>query len=328
MKKIIQKFYNTISYWKFDESLPQHKDSIVLLNQYIFLLFLFFLIQTIFNVLFVGNYLNVVLLFCISLFFFFCFLFFRNFLINKYYIFLLFIGLTFVVTFYSSYYGVKSGTFLYYFPLISAVFIFFSWKDERFFILSLIVIILFNLYISAISDFEIFAHNKNYQNFGHHLLIVNITCMLIVITLNLFWFIQKREEYYFTLNRNLYKKEQIENLSNEIERLKRSLNKEVFSEEILRELIDSLQLNDVYFIEKFEVIFPDFFETVNRISGNILNISDLKMCAMLKLGFTSKQIAIYTNSSIKSVEGKIYRLRKKLNLHSDIDSKVWFSKLY
>lgn len=240
----------------------------------------------------------------------------------------MFIGLTFVVTFYSSYYGVKSGTFLYYFPLISAVFIFFSWKDERFFILSLIVIILFNLYISAISDFEIFAHNKNYQNFGHHLLIVNITCMLIVITLNLFWFIQKREEYYFTLNRNLYKKEQIENLSNEIERLKRSLNKEVFSEEILRELIDSLQLNDVYFIEKFEVIFPDFFETVNRISGNILNISDLKMCAMLKLGFTSKQIAIYTNSSIKSVEGKIYRLRKKLNLHSDIDSKVWFSKLY
>jgi DNA-binding CsgD family transcriptional regulator len=58
-----------------------------------------------------------------------------------------------------------------------------------------------------------------------------------------------------------------------------------------------------------------------------MSISDQKMCAMLKLGFTAKQIAIYTNSSVKSVEGKIYRLRKKLNLSSDVNSKTWFSML-
>ncbi|NPA09805.1 MAG: hypothetical protein GXO46_12520, partial [Chlorobi bacterium] len=130
-----------------------------------------------------------------------------------------------------------------------------------------------------------------------------------------------------TLYRNLYRKQQIENLSNELKRLKENLNKEAFSEETLKELIESVQLSDMIFIEKFNTAFPDFFEKLNVISSNSLNISDRKMCAMLKLGFTSKQIAIYTNSSIKSVEGKIYRLRKKLNLSSDVDSRVWFSAI-
>jgi DNA-binding CsgD family transcriptional regulator len=163
-----------------------------------------------------------------------------------------------------------------------------------------------------------------YINFRRALLLMNISFLLLSLALNSFFFYRKIKTYYFILNRDLHKNMQIDNLNQEVVRLKRLLNKDVFSEETLKDLVDSIQLNDTVFLEKFEVFFPGFFDKVQKISENPLTGSDLKMCAMLKLGFTAKQIAIYTNSSIKSVEGKIYRLRKKLNINTDEDSKAWF----
>lgn len=329
IKKTFNRLYYAVSYWRIDDSLDsdKEKDSAILFNIYIFLLSVFFLIQSAFNIFFIGIYSNALLLFCISLFYCFCFLFLRDILMNRYCIILSFIALTFLVTFYSCYYGIKSGTFLYYFPLLLAVYLFFSSENDRLLIIFLTALILSNIYISAFSNFEIFDHNEKYESFDNYLLIVNISSVLVLMFVNSYYFIQKREKYYITLYRNLYRKQQIENLSNELKRLKENLNKEAFSEETLKELIESVQLSDMIFIEKFNTAFPDFFEKLNAISSNSLNISDRKMCAMLKLGFTSKQIAIYTNSSIKSVEGKIYRLRKKLNLSSDVDSRVWFSAI-
>lgn len=45
-----------------------------------------------------------------------------------------------------------------------------------------------------------------------------------------------------------------------------------------------------------------------------LTSSDLKLCAYLRLNLTSKEIAPLLNISVKSVEIKRYRLRKKMNL--------------
>ncbi|MFY8009821.1 MAG: helix-turn-helix transcriptional regulator, partial [Flavobacterium sp.] len=42
-----------------------------------------------------------------------------------------------------------------------------------------------------------------------------------------------------------------------------------------------------------------------------------KLCAYLRLNLTSKEIAPMLNISIRSVEIKRYRLRKKLNLLHD-----------
>ena len=63
---------------------------------------------------------------------------------------------------------------------------------------------------------------------------------------------------------------------------------------------------DKYFLEKLKTSHPD------------LTPNDLRFCAYLRLNLTSKEIASLLNISIKSVETKRYRLRKKLSLdHND-----------
>ncbi|MCA6066016.1 hypothetical protein JI747_002430 [Chryseobacterium sp. RG1] len=104
------------------------------------------------------------------------------------------------------------------------------------------------------------------------------------------------------------------------------LNKDDFSEEKLGELINYIHINDAIFLEKFDYFFPDFKKKISTMSKVSLSASEFKLCALLKLGFSTKQIALYTNSTIKSVEGKKYRLKKKLNLSSTSDYKVWFAE--
>ncbi|TLX76964.1 helix-turn-helix transcriptional regulator [Labilibacter sediminis] len=48
-----------------------------------------------------------------------------------------------------------------------------------------------------------------------------------------------------------------------------------------------------------------------------LTPSDLRLCALLKMNLMSKEIAVLLNLSPRSVEVKRYRLRKKLNLHTE-----------
>lgn len=168
-------------------------------------------------------------------------------------------------------------------------------------------------------------NGERYLPFRHTLLLLNISCMLVILTLNSYFFHIKREEYYFTLNKNRYKKEQIENLKNELVRVKELISGDDITEETLKYLMESAQINDALFVEKFNRFFPDFFHKINSISLTPLTLSDLKYCGMLKLGFTTKQIAVYTNSSIKSVESKKYRLRKKLATSNEESAKCLFS---
>jgi DNA-binding CsgD family transcriptional regulator len=54
-------------------------------------------------------------------------------------------------------------------------------------------------------------------------------------------------------------------------------------------------------------------------------MSDLEYCALIKLDFNTKEIAQSKDISIRTVESKKYRLRKKLNLPEDIKNiNSWF----
>jgi len=86
------------------------------------------------------------------------------------------------------------------------------------------------------------------------------------------------------------------------------------------ELIDS-NLNDTkdwsFFEQAFNNVDKDFLEKI-KISHPDLTPNDLRFCAYLRLNLSSKEIASLLNISIKSVETKRYRLRKKLSLeHND-----------
>ncbi|MFP3594313.1 helix-turn-helix transcriptional regulator [Chryseobacterium sp. SIMBA_038] len=119
----------------------------------------------------------------------------------------------------------------------------------------------------------------------------------------------------------------IKKLNYEVFRLKKIRANENLTDKDLKKIIESISLNDVLFIKNFEKFFPDFFQKLNNLASDTILLSELKLCALLKLGFSTKQIAVYTNSSIKAIEGRKYRIRKKLNLSKDDDSLKWFSNI-
>ncbi|MGA9588773.1 MAG: LuxR C-terminal-related transcriptional regulator, partial [Salegentibacter sp.] len=50
-----------------------------------------------------------------------------------------------------------------------------------------------------------------------------------------------------------------------------------------------------------------------------LTSNDLRLCAYLRLNLSSKEIAPLLNISVKSVEIKRYRLRKKMDLGRNVN---------
>lgn len=77
----------------------------------------------------------------------------------------------------------------------------------------------------------------------------------------------------------------------------------------------SLNKNDDWemFKEAFNNADQKFLKKLKKIHPN-LSPNDIKLCAYLRLNLSSKEIAPLLNISVRSVEIKRYRLRKKLGL--------------
>ena len=72
-----------------------------------------------------------------------------------------------------------------------------------------------------------------------------------------------------------------------------------------------------FFEDAFNNADKDFLKKVKNLHSE-LTANDLRLCAYLRLNLSSKEIAPLLNISVRSVEVKRYRLRKKINLpHKD-----------
>ena len=71
------------------------------------------------------------------------------------------------------------------------------------------------------------------------------------------------------------------------------------------------------FKEAFDNVDKDFLKRIKEKHPS-LTPSDLKLCAYLRLNLSSKEIAPMINISIRSLEIKRYRLRKRLGLAHDV----------
>ncbi len=117
------------------------------------------------------------------------------------------------------------------------------------------------------------------------------------------------------------KNELLEELQEEIDRIKRvnhsgdkkDLNK-------LGKIINSHQQIDKDWEDfklHFENVHKDFFVKLNYLNPSLTN-NDLKLCALVRLNLSMKEIAQMLGISTESVKTARYRLRKKLNLeHED-----------
>jgi len=95
---------------------------------------------------------------------------------------------------------------------------------------------------------------------------------------------------------------------------------------IAPELIQQAKENDTLFYVNFLKAFPDFSDKLLGINPT-LKSSDIEFCALIRLNFETKQIAVIKNMSVRAVEGKKYRIRKKLEISTEENMYIWMSKL-
>jgi DNA-binding CsgD family transcriptional regulator len=94
----------------------------------------------------------------------------------------------------------------------------------------------------------------------------------------------------------------------------------------LVELSELAFVNHSVFLIKFEEYYPHFTTKIESLIPNIVP-AEYEVISLLKLNFTTKEIARITNSTIRSVESKKYRIRKKLNIPKELDILIFIAQL-
>ncbi|WP_370896085.1 tetratricopeptide repeat protein [Chryseobacterium gossypii] len=102
--------------------------------------------------------------------------------------------------------------------------------------------------------------------------------------------------------------------------------KNQFHDKKFEEVVKLARKNDSTFLTRFKEVYPDFIDKLLEINPDLEN-SELAFCAMLKLHFSSKDIASYTYVQHKSIQQKKYRIRKKLNIPGNTDIYKFFDEL-
>lgn len=94
----------------------------------------------------------------------------------------------------------------------------------------------------------------------------------------------------------------------------------------LKEIVELATQNNPAFLTKFNTFDPVFSQNLLKIAPNLI-ATEIEFCILLRLNFETKEIARYTNTSVRAVEGKKYRIRRKLNIPSDQDINIWMTSI-
>ncbi|WP_221409105.1 FGGY family carbohydrate kinase [Reichenbachiella versicolor] len=140
------------------------------------------------------------------------------------------------------------------------------------------------------------------------------------INFNLKKEIEKRDQDLATVSLKLNEKDELlEDIKNRLARIGSSEN----TAHDIRRLIMSIdqqtdkQKDWQHFQEKFDIIHSDFFKKLKKKHPK-LSPSDAKLCSLIKLNLTTKEMANQLNLSVRGVETRRYRLRKKFDLSKSL----------
>ncbi|MDE5703509.1 MAG: tetratricopeptide repeat protein [Bacteroidales bacterium] len=120
-------------------------------------------------------------------------------------------------------------------------------------------------------------------------------------------------------------------LTEELKQLLLELNpRDNAKKEHIRELMTQLRSqsnenSDTEFKYYFEQVYSSFYENLLTAYPS-LTPKDLRLCAFLRLGLSTKEISVITFREVRSVESSRNRLRKKMDIPADIDLTEFFSR--
>ena len=101
---------------------------------------------------------------------------------------------------------------------------------------------------------------------------------------------------------------------------------EVARERKYQELLLLAKGNNPEFLPLFTELYPEFIAALKALDPKVRS-SELEFCAMTYLNFSTKHIAEYTFVTVRAVQIRKNRLRKKYNIPSDVDFNLWMSEL-
>lgn len=108
-----------------------------------------------------------------------------------------------------------------------------------------------------------------------------------------------------------------------------TINKELteqIGENKFNNLIELAKSNNPEFLTLFAELYPQFIQALKTFDPKMRS-TELEFCAMAFLNFSTKNISEYTYVTIRAVQIRKNRLRKKLNIPSDADFNNWMREL-
>ncbi|MBB6500948.1 helix-turn-helix transcriptional regulator [Pedobacter cryoconitis] len=94
------------------------------------------------------------------------------------------------------------------------------------------------------------------------------------------------------------------------------------SEQTLNDLIELAKRNSSILYTRFNEFDSTFCKRLLAIAPGLL-ITEQELCIYIRLNFDTKEIATYNRSSIKAIQARKHRLRKKLNIPTKEDLTNW-----
>lgn len=119
--------------------------------------------------------------------------------------------------------------------------------------------------------------------------------------------------------------DQKEEALQETETVNRELTEQI-GENKFNNLIELAKSNNPEFLALFIELYPQFIQALKSLDPN-LRSTELEFCAMAFLNFSTKNIAEYTFVTVRAVQIRKNRLRKKFEIPSDVDFNNWMRGL-
>lgn len=121
--------------------------------------------------------------------------------------------------------------------------------------------------------------------------------------------------------RLMRKNRQLESTTEKIELLEEELESNIYED-----IVELAKSNSPEFLPLFEKGYPEFVSAMKNLNPSIRS-SELSFCALAYLNFSTKDIADFTFVTIRAVQVRRNRLRKKYDIPSEADFNEWFRGL-
>ena len=161
------------------------------------------------------------------------------------------------------------------------------------------------------------THHEEKMSQLQWILMIAIFCAILTVAIILYFF--KKND---AKKKELIRKSQtlLSEKDDELHSIQKKINP------AFEDLIELAKENHPNFYARFQETYPEIQQKLLQVNPN-LEISELTLCAYIYLDFQTKEIADYMYKSIRTIQNRKNRLRKKLQIPSSDDFYIWIKTI-